>query len=1186
MLVKRFEENVEKSPQNIAVKEGKTIYTYDELNRCANRIAGLIETKTPQSKANQVVGLLLDHGVHMIAAILGVLKAGKIYVPLSVDYPVKRLAYMISHSGAGLILTRSCHEGTAGELAVNHNIDYLNLDDGNETTAFTREQNPQREIRGEAPAYIMYTSGSTGWPKGVLQTHENALYYIDHWIRRFTITSSDRMTLFSSFCHDGSVQDMFAALHSGAALYPMEIRRRDESIELDKFLLKEKISIWHSVPSLYSYFVNTLTGTGQFPHLRYILLGGEALREHEIRMFKKNFPGSILVNVYGQTESSVNSTWSVHPGDSSNKMTVGEPLDHTELIVIDEEGKEVEPFETGEIIVACPHLSPGYWKDDEATRKSFYSHPTYGQLYRTGDLGRLLLDGNIEFIGRKDNQVKIRGFRIELGEIENQLLTHEKIKEAAVKLMETTGGDKYLCGYVAGESIEDSDLRKYLSQRLPDYMIPTCFVRLERFPLTASGKIDRNVLPAPGRKSPGKDYTAPRDEIEKKLALLWSQVLGIDAGAVGINSSFFELGGHSLKAVVLINKIHKELKVLVPIAELFRQPFIKELSQYIKGSRNETSISLEKAEEKEYYPVSSAQKRLYYISRLNPGSMIYNMSVGVPIQGFIDKDRLENTFRHLIRRHEVFRTSFTLVNKDVVQRVHDRVDFEVEYYDLSKQCEQPQVIEVDHEEGDAVKKTPEARIIAKLMKPFDLDRAPLLRAGLIKREENQYILTVDMHGIITDGQSIQVLRKEFISFYREESLTPLLLQSRDYVQWQNSPTQQEEMRRQKSYWLKQFEGEIPRLNLPLDYKRPAAQNFDGDVVRFEMEEEGVQQLEALASSENATIYMVLMAVFYILLSKLSSQEDIIIGTAVIGRRHADLLKIAGMFSNTVAIRNYPNSEKTFLEFFKEVRESMLMAFDNQEYPFDDLVQQLKIPRAAGRIPLFDVMIAFQPDELELTEAPSATNRKPKIPGLETGQPYRGNRTAKFDWTFHCRKVDNKLFFKFDYRTRLFKRETMEKFVLYYNRILSRVTGNPRQKISDIRIILPGETKPAPKDFNHTDTGYPVVPGKSKTYTPPKNELEKQVAGVWQQVLNLENIGVEDNFFEIGGTSLDIAHVIRSLMDTFTRDIPVITMLRYPTIRSMAAFVAREHDDFSDKKQEIFKAIDKSRQRQRLKKRRR
>ncbi len=1077
MIPKRFEEQVKRTPHRTALKTEEEFFTYEELNQYANRVAHLISGTLKQTGTVERVSLLFDHGLHMIAAILGVLKAGRAYVPLSTDYPDNRLSYMIENSESSLVLTLSRHEGRTRKIVQhgNSNIQCLSIDRDSETLP---EENLGIDIPANQLAYIMYTSGSTGRPKGVMQNHGNVLYYISNWTRIFSITNADRMTLFSSFCHDGSVQDMLGALLNGATLYPVNVRDRQDTFELSEFLVREKITIWHSVHSLFSYFANTLTGEGNFEALRFILLGGEAIREHEINMFKKFFPHSILANVYGQTESSVDSIWIIQPKDTIEYLTIGEPLDCTRIFVLDKNYSEVEEFEVGEIIVACPHVSPGYWKDEEASAKTFSSDDKFGILYFTGDLGRLLPDGKIEFKGRRDSQVKLRGFRIELGEIENQLLKHPAINEAVVMakeipLADVSEGsrgnkDKYLCAYIVPKSpgsqqpLQIPGLKAFLAEELPDYMVPTFFITLERLPLTQSGKIDRKALPEPeiGTK---ERYAPPRDQVEEKLVEIWQEVLGVNKEEIGIDADFFELGGHSLRGTAMLSKIHKELNVQIPVAKIFQISTVRGLAEYIRKAVKEQYIPIEFAAKKEYYAASSMQKRLFILNEIEGVHTAYNLKSIMHVEGELDYRRLEQAFKQLLQRHESLRTSFELREDKLVQIIHDTVGFEIEHYEALSEDQ-------GVENSDKNAKTRQVLcamhfddIIKDFVRPFDLSRAPLLRAGLIKAVPGSasHILMIDTHHIVFDGTSLMVFLQEFLALYAGEELPSIKIQYKDYSEWLNGDKKRESIKEQEEYWLNQFTGEIPVLELPSDYKRPVIQSFAGHSLDFSLAEKETKALQYLALREGATLYMVLLALLNLWLSKLSGQEDIIVGTGVAGRRHVDIQDTIGLFVNTLAIRNYPRAEKRFLDFLHEVKERTVKAFENQECQFEDLVDKVEVNRDVSRNPLFDVMFAFQ--NIEVTNL--------EIPGLKLS-PYKYERsTTIFDLNLQGYVAGEELKFILGYCTKLFEEETIERFIYYFKEIVFSLIENFEKKISEVEIVSEKEKRQLLYDFINTPTDY-------------------------------------------------------------------------------------------------------------------
>jgi amino acid adenylation domain-containing protein len=606
MIIKKFEEQVARFAKKTAVVTETAKLTYEDVNLYANRVAHAILESDPGSDKNgknQIVGLLFEHSSDMIVAVLGTLKGGKAYLPLDITYPKNRLAYMVEDSETSLVLTNNNNLPLAEKLAANVktnlriiNIEPIIIDTDMDGKHKSKMENIERDSSGDRLAYILYTSGSTGRPKGVIQNQRNVCYYIKNWTERFSITHEDRMTLFTAFSHDGAGQDMFGALHNGATLYPYNILSRPNIAGLIDWLKKEKITIWHSVPTIYRYFVNALEDRGlksnYFPHLRFILLGGEQVRDHDIRMFKRFFPNAVFANVYGQTESSVSSIWLVRPEDPVNKMLIGEPLDKTEILIVDEEGEILEDLGIGEIVVACDHISPGYWNNEESSKERFFDDPELGRLYRTGDLGRLMADGNIECMGRKDSQVKIRGFRIETGEIETMLLNHKAIKEAVVETRSDTNGNVHLCAYIVpapsasapgnASTFTITELRKYLSAELPEHMIPSYFIELEKLPLTPNGKVDRKKLPEPEPIRPqlGVTYVAPETGIEKKISDIWKNVLNLDK--VGVNDSFFDLGGTSFDIIKIMSQLYDVFKKDIPVVSIFRYPTIRSFVEYLR----------------------------------------------------------------------------------------------------------------------------------------------------------------------------------------------------------------------------------------------------------------------------------------------------------------------------------------------------------------------------------------------------------------------------------------------------------------------------------------------------------------------------------------------------------------------------------------------------------------------------
>ncbi|HLP61798.1 MAG TPA: condensation domain-containing protein, partial [Candidatus Deferrimicrobium sp.] len=687
----------------------------------------------------------------------------------------------------------------------------------------------------------------------------------------------------------------------------------------------------------------------------------------------------------------------------------------------------------GELCISGAGLAEGYLNNPELTAEKFieFHQPSFiihhSILYRTGDLTRWLPDGNIEFLGRIDQQVKIRGFRIELGEIENRLAKHPGIKESVLSVHEEESGDNYLCAYIVpARELGVPELREYLSGALPTYMIPAYFMFLEKIPLTLHGKIDRKALPQPGRESAGF-YVAPVNEIEAKLVEIWSEILHIDKDKISTHENFFNRGGHSLKANTLAFMIHKELKVKIPQAEIFLNPTVRGLANYIGNAVRTRYDSIEPVEKKEYYVLSAGQKRLYILQQLNPLSSAYNMPQIIPLAVGFDAEKLAQTFRRLIRRHESLRTSFQTLDDQPVQKVHEpgEVEFKIEYKNNN---------------------TP-----GHFTRAFDLSKAPLLRVELVRAEAEKHFLIVDMHHIISDGVSHQVLREDFTTLYDENELPPLRIQYKDFAQWQNSQPQVENINRQEAYWLRMFEGKIPQLNLPLDFPRPGTPHFEGEAVSFSLEKQLVGAAEIIASQQGVTMYMMFLALFNVLLARVCGQEDIVIGTASAGRRHADLQRVIGMFVNTLALRNYPQHRKSFSDFLQEIKQRTLAAFENQDYPFENLVDKVVPNRNINRNPLFDIMFNF----LELDEAPGKEpvtgHENKREPEHEPEYEHIVN-VSKFDMTLTISKTGaDDLHFNIRYSTQLFKNETIREFVRVFKEVAAGAIANPTGKIAEIKI---------------------------------------------------------------------------------------------------------------------------------------
>ncbi|RIE04950.1 amino acid adenylation domain-containing protein [Cohnella faecalis] len=740
-----FEEQVKKTPDHTAVVLESESLTYAELNGRANQLARVLRGKGVG--ADRIVGILAERSLEMIVGILGILKAGGAYLPIDPDYPAERIGYMLEDSGADILLTQKRLEaqtmGFAGEV--------LHVDD--ERLYALDDTNLEHTGSSKDLAYVIYTSGSTGKPKGVMIEHDNVVRLFFNDRTPFQFSYKDTWTLFHSFCFDFSVWEMYGAILYGGKLIvvPKEVSKNPR--EFLTLLRTEKVTVLNQTPTYFYQLVEEDRLQAEPLLLRMVIFGGEALKPSLLENWKSKYPNVELINMYGITETTVHVTYkqikqTEIEGHISN---VGQPLPTLHTYILGSDHKLRPVGVPGELCISGAGLARGYLNQPELTAEKFVANPFAPgeRMYRTGDLARWLPDGNIEYLGRIDEQVKVRGHRIELGEVESALRSHESVKEATVIARKDEEGSAYLCAYfVANGNLGAAELRKRLSEMLPQYMIPSFFVRVEQMPLTPNGKLDRKALPSPeGTLERGTVYEAPRNALEETLANIWQGVLGVSA--IGIADNFFELGGHSLKATTLVSRIHKELNVQVPLREVFQSPTIKELAQAIRGMEAHAYASIEPAPLREYYPVSSAQKRMYILSQLQGADESYNMPGAVMMEGKVDRERFERAFRQLIARHEALRTSFEWVEGEPAQRIHLEVDFEISYKKA--------------EEGGL-------RQIAEFIRAFDLGQAPLLRVGLLELEPERQVLLYDMHHIISDGVSMDILVREFVGLYGGQTL--------------------------------------------------------------------------------------------------------------------------------------------------------------------------------------------------------------------------------------------------------------------------------------------------------------------------------------------------------------------------------------------------------------------------------
>ncbi|MGD2085184.1 MAG: amino acid adenylation domain-containing protein [Candidatus Aminicenantes bacterium] len=1072
-----IEDQVEKTPDSTALIFDDERLTYRVLDKRANQLARTL--KEEGTAPGIVVGIISTPSMTMAVGILGILKAGGAYLPIDPNYPGQRVAVILSDSSAPILVKSVKYE------PINSASTIIDLNDpaiygGNPVTAAI----PAHPAH---PAYVIYTSGTTGQPKGVLVEHQQAANMLMYRKAEYKMDEQTVSLQLFSYAFDGFVTSFFTPVISGAKVVLLSNEALLDLEKVKQAIRRHKITHFISVPSLFQAILET-AGEKDLAPLAVVTLAGEQLLPKIVEMAKQKHKHLEIVHEYGVTEAAVMSTLYRHQ-EQNRQITIGSPIWNTQVYILNNEMKLQPIGVPGELCIAGAGAARGYLNQPQLTAEKFilahsswliadraakdkmdespmsYQLSAISYIYKTGDLARWLPGGNIEFLGRIDNQVKIWGFRIEPGEIENRLLEHDDIIQTVVIPRETITGNsdntrnnekrgQFLCAYfVSKTKVPAEELRDFLLKRLPDYMIPGFFVQVEKIPLTENGKINRKALPTPTIRDADETLIPPGDEVEKSVADIWSDVLGMKKEFISIDKNFFEYGGYSIKATQVINKIHKNMNVKIPLAKMFEKPTIRGLAEAVKKTAADRFIPLAPIEKRDYYPSSSSQKRLFILQKLDLKGISYNAPIVVELEGQLDRKKFAASLKQLIHRHESLRTSFHMIDEFPVQRIQDDAAFEIEYDEAANPG-----ADAPDTPGKAASSIRER--ISSFIRPFDLSRPPLLRVGLVKllhtpsarrghpsqeRIDNKHLLIVDMHHIISDGTSLALLVKEFMMLYSGKQLAELKIQYKDYTQWQSHEKQRAEIKNQEAFWLKEFEGEPPVLNLPMDNARPPEQSFEGAVAGFAVTPEDTARIRTLISRENTTLFVVMLALYNVFLSKLSGQEDIVVGTGLEGRRHEDLQQIIGMFVNTLPLRNFPRKDKPFSTFVNEVKEKTLKAFESQEYQFEDLVETLVVKRDKSRNPLFDVM--FQVGNLE-----SLGTSRLQMSGLKTKPfPYQG-KVSKFDLTLTAAEKAEMMFFTFEYCTKLFKPKTIEIYIRYFKEILSAALENPQQELSKIRQI--------------------------------------------------------------------------------------------------------------------------------------
>lgn len=1086
-LVDLFEDQVEKNPEGVALIQNDQKITYGELNVQVNKLARYLVKHGAHLGSH--IGLLTSRGFDMITGMLAILKTGASYIPIDPEYPVERQEYILNQSAASMVVADGDFP-----LMDKLTISYINIKNTNQRS-FSKK-NLNITISSRQLAYTIFTSGSTGQPKGVMIEHHSAVNLISWVNKEFNIDKTDRMLFITSMCFDLSVYDIFGILAAGGTVVIATQQDVSDVRKLKRLLKDFQITFWDSVPTTMNYMVREIDSHQKGyvqDSLRLVFLSGDWIPLTLPDSIKKYFPNARVISLGGATEGTV---WSnFFPIDQVNpawpSIPYGKPIANNFFYVLDEQLHQVPIGRAGELFIGGVGVARGYANDDEKTSYSFIPDPfnkqAGGMMYRTGDLGKLLPDGNMEFLGRKDTQVKIRGYRVELGEIESVLNQSGLANQAIVVVRENQEGTKNLIAFIVphGDFFDRTVILSYLRNKLPEYMIPTILVDLKEFPLTSNGKIDKKaLLEMDVLNYSAIKYSPPVNQIQLMLVDKWQEILGREK--VGIHDNFFELGGHSLTALRLLTNIKDTLGIPLTIRDLFLHQSIESLAKHIEsaGASRKYSEIIPIDIKPEYIPLSFNQESMWFIDQLK-SSLQYHIPRAFRINGPIDTNALTYALHTIVERHETLRTVFRKTDGRPYQQVLLADKWKISFVDAVK---------LDQNAG-FLNKT----IMEILNVPFDLANDYMLRASLIRLTEDDHILIINLHHIASDGRSATILIREMMMLYEsfisskkaakvdDQSLTALKLQYSDFSIWQRSMPNSKVLQKNITYWKAKLKNTDP-LILPTDHNRPTVQSNRGEIVNFEIDRSLMSQLNKLSRQEGVTLFMSLLAAFKVMLYRYSQQNDICVGTAVSGREHKEIENLIGYFINTLVLRTVIDENGSFLKLLHDLKSTTLDAFEHQAVSFDQVVASISPDRNLGTNPLFQVMFILQNQE--------------EIKELQLGKAHLSetaieHKTAKFDLSFVITGSDDSMTGLVEYSTDLYEQATIQKMIDHYIQLLRSAVSTPEEKVIRLNMLSPYEEDQLLSAFNQTNTAFPEEKSLADLFIEQVRKSPDQIALIFE-----------------------------------------------------------------------------------------
>ncbi len=1038
---------VERQPHAIAIIDGATRISYTELNSHANQLAHLL---IAQGAGPDIpIGIFAERTAELIVGILGILKSGSPYVPIDPEYPSERIAYILEDAAPPVVLTQTSLRDKLPSFAGK----MLCLDEDRHTIQSQPTSNPTSAAQSHNLAYILFTSGSTGRPKGVALEHRTPVTFIQ-WAHTIFPAQDLAGVLFStSVCFDVSMFEMFVTLAAGGKVIVAA-----NALDLPTLPARDEVTLINVVPSV----MTELIRAGNFPaSIKTVNLAGEALSDALVEQIYTRTAARQVVNLYGPTETSYATFTPVH---RRQPVTIGKPLSNTQCYILDSQRNPSPIGIPGELFIAGDGVARGYYRRPDLTAERFLPNPfgneSNPRMYRTGDNCRWLPDGNIQYLGRMDHQVKLRGFRIELGEIEATLDKHPSVTQSVAMVREDDGTKRLVAYVVRREStqVTSDELRAHAAQTLPDYMVPSTVVVLDAMPLTPNGKINRFALPASEfTRNATAEFIAPQTPTEQAIAAIWEQVLRLDR--VGATDNFFSLGGHSLLATQVVSRIRKITGVDLSLRTLFELPTIAQIALAVDEKTriaDKTASTIPVVPRNAPLPLSFAQQRMWFSDQLDPENAQFNIPCASRVDSAIDIEVLTHAINALVERHETLRTNFATSDGLPVQVIHPTRAIPIEVQDLRQ-------LGASEREAQAHK-----LVEAAARTPFDLAHDPLLRALVIQLADNDSILFLCIHHIISDRWSITILLNELSLLYgafsqdKPSPLQQLPVQYADFAAWQRNAAEGELFERQLAYWTEQLKDAPPVIELPTDRPRPAFLSVAGETAKVSLSAEITARLHTLSLANGATLFMTLLAGFEVLLARYSGLEDFVIGMPIASRSHTEIEGLIGLFANTLPLRANLSGDPSFQEVLTRTKDLALKAYANQDIPLERLVEELRPERSLSYDPLVQVHFILQ----------NAPNEGQSTHGLHLDHIETDTRTAKGDLFFSLAERNGSIHGRLEYNTDLFDAATIERMLSHYRILLESAVADPAMPISQLTMLSRAERQQIMVDWNATDQDYP------------------------------------------------------------------------------------------------------------------